>query len=119
MPESALRSAPIGRAARPGRQAEWRALEHALDEARRATGLVFVSGEPGIGKSRLLADFAAQATGCRVLRGGAYEAQGQPPYVLLVEAFRSYLDQAGPGAARQQAALRLGQLGRLLPELEA
>ena len=108
-----------GHAALVGREAEWRFLERALDEARRATGLVLLSGEPGVGKSRLLAEFAQQAPGWRVLRGGAFEAQGQPPYVLFVEALRSYLDEAGPGRSRRRAQLRLAALGRLLPELEA
>ena len=86
---------PVGRAPLVGREREWRVLLHALDRARAATELVFVSGEPGIGKSRLLADLAGAADGRLVLRGGAHERQGQPPYVLFVEAFRSYLDQAG------------------------
>lgn len=108
---------PVGRAPLVGREREWRVLLHALDRARAATELVFVSGEPGIGKSRLLADLAGAADGRLVLRGGAHERQGQPPYVLFVEAFRSYLDQAGE--VQDEAARRLGPLLCLLPERAA
>src|SRR6266496_3541168 len=92
---SAPRTLPIGRAPLVGRESEWRVLQDALERARAATELVFISGEPGIGKSRLLADLAREADGRLVLRGGANERQGQPPYVLFVEALRSYLDQSG------------------------
>src|SRR4051794_17803774 len=106
---------PIGRAPLVGRETEWRLLQDALGRAQAATQLVFVSGEPGIGKSRLLADLADHAGGRLVLRGGAHERQGQPPYVLFVEALRSYLDQTGRGPGESAAAL--GPLARLLPEL--
>ena len=110
-------SLPVGRAPLVGREREWRTLLDVLERARAATELLFVSGEPGIGKSRLLADLARAADGRLVLRGGAYDCQGQPPYVLFVEAFRSYLDQAG--GMQEEAERRLGPLLRLLPERAA
>jgi MoxR-like ATPase len=64
----------VGHASLIGREQERRFLQRVLEEARQATRLVFVSGEPGVGKSRLLAEVARQAVGWRVLRGGAYEA---------------------------------------------
>src|SRR5215212_5189581 len=105
---------PIGRAPLIGRETERRVLQNALGRARAATQLVLISGEPGIGKSRLLADLAGHAHGWLVLRGGAHERQGQPPYVLFVEALRSYLDEATD--ARGGSAAALGPLARLLPE---
>src|SRR6266536_191550 len=116
------RALPIGRAPLVGRETEWRALTLALERARTTTELVFVAGEPGIGKTRLLAELARAATGFLVVRGGAYERQGQPPYVLFVEVLRSYLDQSRldlAGTERATAAGLLGPLGRLLPEIVA
>lgn len=107
----------VGRAALVAREDERTLLRQALHEARAATRLVLVGGEPGIGKSRLLAEVAAEAADRLVLSGGAYEAQGQPPYVLFVEVLRAYLDQAGGDAQRRAAIERLGELARLLPEL--
>src|SRR5947209_8150580 len=74
-----------------GRRAE-------LDEFnRRLVGLpgdaataVFVGGEPGVGKTRLVSEVArgAGAAGHRVLVGRAYEPEGMPPYFPFVELLR-------------------------------
>src|SRR3954454_21551398 len=55
--------------------------------------MVVVSGEPGIGKSRLLAEFTerAQAAGCTVLRGRAVEFEGDLPFAVLADALGSRL----------------------------
>jgi DNA-binding NarL/FixJ family response regulator len=108
---------PIGRLPLVGREAEWRTLKLALERARTTTELVVVAGEPGIGKTRLLAEVARAASRFLLLRGGAYERQGQPPYVLFVEVVRSYLDLAR--RERSAAICQLGPLGRLLPEVIA
>jgi predicted ATPase len=52
------------------------------------TQVVLVAGEPGIGKTRLLEHAAEQVAerGATVLRGGASEAEGIPPYLPLLEA---------------------------------
>ena len=57
------------------------------------THVVFVSGEPGIGKSRLLQEMAiwAEEVGALVLRGGASEAEGMPPYLPFLEALGGYI----------------------------
>src|SRR5262245_11417750 len=63
----------------------------AATEARAS--VVVVSGEPGIGKSRLLAELVerAQMAGGVVLGGGASEAEGMPPYLPFLEALGSYV----------------------------
>ncbi|MYZ19659.1 AAA family ATPase, partial [Streptomyces sp. SID337] len=69
---------PAGRAPFVGRSAELGRLEALLDDmgaGRAAAGVVDVVGDPGIGKSRLLTEFAAQARdrGMTVLRGRGTE----------------------------------------------
>jgi tetratricopeptide (TPR) repeat protein len=63
------------------------ALADALDGAG---GLVLVTGEPGIGKSAVLAEQArrAAARGVRVLRGVGWEGAGAPPYWLWTQVLR-------------------------------
>src|SRR5215212_6069013 len=77
-----------------GRADELTALAHALDRA--AAGIprvVLLSGEPGVGKSRLLAAATdlARARGFRALGGYAPEFGGMPPYFPLAWALRPAL----------------------------
>ena len=65
-----------------GHEAEFERLWEGFAAARGGqTTVVALAGEPGIGKSRLLAALAERATGegALVLRGGAVEAEGMPP----------------------------------------
>jgi len=79
-----------------------------------------VSGEPGIGKTRLLAALAdhAQHDGTRVLIGHAYESVGGLPYAPVVEALRSYVRTADPDALRAQLGSDAPPLTLLVPELQ-
>ena len=66
-----------------GRDRERRELQAQLDRARAGIGgLVIVQGEPGIGKSRLLSDFAefAQKEGLAIARGYASAIEKSTPY---------------------------------------
>jgi DNA-binding CsgD family transcriptional regulator len=111
-----------------GRQRELASLANRLDTARRGeAGVVLISGEPGIGKSRLLQEAAEQAEqeGWRVLLGRAYDSEGMPPYLPFIEALQDYVrlcpveelqPQLGHGAA--QVALILPEVGRRLPDLQ-
>src|SRR5262249_54363873 len=59
-----------------GRQAELAQLGAALDAVRQGTGLfVAVTGEPGIGKTRLVQEFLRA---CRAQGAVAYDAAAQP-----------------------------------------
>src|SRR6266704_353923 len=74
-----------------GREREMGELVAGLDDAVAGRGGLFLlSGEPGIGKSRLADEFAAHAKerGGRVLWGRCWEAGGAPPYWPWVQAFR-------------------------------
>src|SRR5215471_2269327 len=84
------------------------------------THVVFVSGEPGIGKSRLLQEMAirAEEVGALVLRGGASEAEGMPPYLAFLEALGQYIRATAPDTLREQTGVMASVLATILPELE-
>ena len=56
------------------------------------THIVFISCEPGIGKTRLLNAIAGRAeqVSALVLQGGASEAEGMPPYLPFLEALGTH-----------------------------
>ena len=97
-----------------GREAELAVLSARLEAAERGEGgVIGIGGEPGIGKSRLLAEFAqtARTAGWAVLLGRAYDSEGMPPYLPFVEVLRDYVPSASDGA--------LALLVREAPELAA
>ena len=82
--------------------------------------VVMLVGEQGIGKSRLLHEFARQArqAGATVLEGGASEAEGMPPYLPFLEAFGRYILEAPLDQLREQVQPAAAQiLSTILPEL--
>lgn len=76
-------------------------------------GVALVTGEPGIGKTRLLEELAARAaaSGCAVAWGRAWELGGAPTYWPWIELLRGLL--ARPGGQNEAAQA----LAELLPEL--
>jgi DNA-binding CsgD family transcriptional regulator len=97
-----------------GRDAETARLRSALAAAQGgAGGVMFLTGEAGIGKSRLARELAAEAraSGTTVLEGRAVPAGGSIPYRPLTEALQQALrDHAFPDDAG---------LGPWLPALRA
>lgn len=99
-----------------GRQREQRLLHALLDAALNGRGAVaLISGEPGIGKTALVREFAVQASrrGCRVLTAACYDSSGTVAYRLwrnLVNAaarrfdFGDILPPDGDWFARAQSA---------------
>jgi DNA-binding CsgD family transcriptional regulator/tetratricopeptide (TPR) repeat protein len=105
-----------------GRDRELQLLERLLDEARAGSSrFVVIAGEPGIGKSFLLADLARRADtrGCLVLEGRAAELERELPFGLVVDAFDAYLESLDARAFGRLGADDLGELGTVFPSLRA
>src|SRR6266702_3838902 len=81
--------------------------------------VTLVAGEPGIGKTSLLHEVAGRAeqVGGLVLRGGASEAEGMPPYLPFLEALGGYIRTAPLEQLRIQADPIAPILATILPEL--
>lgn len=103
-----------------GRQHELLLLKHEYERVKYGyTRVAFLSGEPGIGKTRLLDEFAELAIQDRavVLRGGASKAEGMPPYLPFLEALGHYIQITPPTQLREQVAFAPQVLASILPEL--
>jgi DNA-binding NarL/FixJ family response regulator len=80
---------------------------------------VVVSGEAGIGKTRLLEELAnlAAARNCLVLEGRAAEFERELPFGLLTDALDAYLKSLDERALERLAMDRLGALASVFPSL--
>jgi DNA-binding CsgD family transcriptional regulator len=122
-------SAPSTPAGAPfvGRARELAALCERLARAAQGHGgTVLVGGEPGIGKTRLVAELASHAAveGWRVLWGRTYESEGMPPYLPFAEALRDYVRtcpqaalQAQLGDSGAEVALIVREVHGRVPDL--
>jgi DNA-binding SARP family transcriptional activator len=90
-----------------GRDLEWRKLEQAWSAGRCALAL----GEPGIGKSRLLADFVAARDAA--VMSSARRGDATIPYALLARIVRNLIARYDAPAAPWVRA----ELARLAPEI--
>jgi DNA-binding SARP family transcriptional activator len=98
-----------------GREAELATLLAGVDRVRDDAGTMFlVSGEPGIGKSRLADELAAHARdrGMRVLRGRCWERGGAPAFWPWVQVLR-----AAARGDEAEALQATPELAELVPDL--
>jgi class 3 adenylate cyclase/tetratricopeptide (TPR) repeat protein len=96
------------------RDAERASLRRLVDDALVGHGgLALVLGEPGVGKSRLVAEIGdeAQARGMRVLTGHCVEMTGAAPYLPYVEIIEQAISNPRSPLALQKA------LGDVAPEI--
>jgi ATP/maltotriose-dependent transcriptional regulator MalT len=85
-----------------GRQPHLRLVAELVDKTRQGSGgLLLVSGEPGLGKTRLAEEATrlASAAGLAVAWGQSAEAEGAPPYLPWTQIFT----QLGSSFLRQRA----------------
>jgi predicted ATPase len=105
-----------------GRAVELDSFDLLLDELEEGRACALeLAGEPGIGKTRLLAELAARADarGCLVLTGSASELENDLPFWVFVDALDEYVQ----GLERQRFALLdddvRAELAQVLPSLPA
>jgi len=115
-----LPAAPLTNASQlVGRRPAWETLQRAWSKASVGRpALVLVSGEAGIGKSRLaeeLVDWAARQ-GIATARSRCYAAEGRLAYAPISDWLRAETFRA---TVRSLDAARLTEVARLLPELPA
>jgi hypothetical protein len=100
-----------------GRSREWDELRAGVEDLESGQGRLFIlTGEPGIGKTRLADETAlyARAKNIRVIFGRTWEAGGTPAFWPWIQVFRACVKQ---GADPQEVAiLKSGapEIGRLI-----
>ncbi|UCD58268.1 MAG: DUF2791 family P-loop domain-containing protein, partial [Candidatus Hydrogenedentota bacterium] len=109
-----------GRTPFVGREKERAELRGFLDQTQNGQGaLVMITGEPGVGKTRLCEELAAEARGrgFLTLTGHCYEMKGTPPYIAFVEIIELAARIVEPGALRAALGDSAPAVARLVPAL--
>lgn len=112
-----------GRAGAPllvGRIDELARLRAVVDDAWRGqAAIILVTGEAGIGKSRLVDELAVESLrrGGRLLRGNCYESEQILPFRPWIDAFRDGQVLSTLDIVPDLGPRRLAELGCLFPEL--
>ncbi len=105
-----------------GRDAELAVLGAACDEARAGRGrLVLLSGEPGVGKTRLAEEVACAVrdTGGDVLTGRCRKDEGAPALWPWVQILRSRILGSDPALLRAEMPFGAADVARIVPELKS
>src|SRR3954468_7382374 len=103
-----------------GREAEMAALRARLVAALEGNGgLVFVGGEPGVGKTTLVRQLIREAEkrGALAVFGRCYESEGTVPYSPFVEMVEQALAIMPPEIVREDLADDAPEVARMVPEL--
>jgi len=103
-----------------GREGELAALERTLDGLRTpGVRVLAIRGEPGIGKTRLLAELAdrAGARGLPVLHGRALEFESAVPFAPVVDALDPYLAVLDARRPVRLDREQLAELSAVFPSL--
>jgi ATP/maltotriose-dependent transcriptional regulator MalT len=105
-----------------GRAEELGALERLLDDTRAgASNVVFLTGEPGIGKTHVLGELVrrAETQGCLVLEGSAAEFEQELPFGVVIDALDAYLASLDALSVDRLAADGLEGLADVFPSLRS
>ncbi len=104
-----------------GRSVEFERLRAALRHARDGrSSTIVVAGEAGVGKTRLISEFAdfADRDGAVVLSGGCIVlGDGSLPYAPVVEALRGLVRRLSPEELEAIVGNGRSDLARLVPDL--
>ena len=122
-PAGTRHSARLNRLSRfVGRSDELRDLKRAVEGALQGRGaLVMLSGEPGIGKTRLAeeAGVYARLGGARVLTGRCHETESSVPYMPFIEAIRAYVGARPPDELRVELGDAASDVAKLVSEIRS
>jgi oligopeptide transport system substrate-binding protein len=103
-----------------GREQELAFLHQCWQGAQAGQGrLALISGEAGVGKTRLVEEFANRLRwqGVRVLWGRCYEFERALPYQPIAEALRTVLPTLTSDELASFPAWTVAEVARLVPEL--
>lgn len=101
-----------------GREHQLQRLRTCWTETQAGYGqLALITGEPGIGKTSLARQFAAQSRAEVVLIGRCQEGEGSPPYEPFREALQAYFATVPPELFNQEAQQLIANFTWLAPEL--
>ena len=95
-------------------------LRAGIDGTLAGRGRLFtISGEPGVGKSRLAREATSYATaqGMRVLWGRCWEHGGAPPYWPWVQVVRRLTASVEPAALLNWLGAGAAEIAQIVPEL--
>ncbi len=96
------------------------ALGRIVEQAGDGRGhVVLITGEAGVGKSRLLAEVKARAVaeGWLALQGQCFEPDRTIPFAPLLEVLRDHLATLAPAELRRALGAAAPAITRLLPEI--
>src|SRR5215831_3921185 len=108
----------VGLTDRPfvGRVAEREALAAHIAAAQQGRGRVMlVSGEPGVGKTRLVEESVAGVAPGRVLWGRCHEIEGAPAFWPWIQVLRAYVRVTPGDRLRAELGDDAAELARLVP----
>ncbi|HEV8625956.1 MAG TPA: AAA family ATPase [Acidimicrobiia bacterium] len=103
-----------------GRDAEFdRLSERLADAVAGRGGLATVTGEPGIGKTRMLEELAEQAVrqGAQVLVGRCFESEWAPPYGPFADALGAHVTTVDAPELRADLGPGAPPLAQLVPKV--
>ncbi len=111
----------IARGRLVGRHTEINQLRDLWRRAQQNSGhLALISGEPGVGKTRLANELIvyAQLSGAVILRGGCYEYEAATPYLAFAEALRDWAGLQTATELKDWLGSTAYELAKLAPEIE-
>ncbi len=104
-----------------GRRREIVELSSSLDDAIAGRGRLFlISGEPGIGKTRLAEEISnhASARGMRVAWGRCWEGGGAPAYWPFIQILRACVEDLNSEHLKALLGSGANEIARLVPEIK-